>query len=197
MLLYITTEEAHYLNALLRDSNVEPVPNRREKLNQNLRTRIQNTFANDQTRLAALLEAKSLEATVAAGVRRHRIEAGWTQGRLAEAARGLGLGWKRITVVEMETGRRKLGLRELLIVAAMFGVPVVDLLVPEDEEATIDLNLPDDFGYLTGGQLRELFTGHTEPSDPLCKVCYGPGEPEVTLWDCDCPECLHLQKTAP
>ena len=45
----------------------------------------------------------------------------------------------------------------------MFGVPAVDLLLPVDDDVTVDLELPfDDFGQLTSQQVRELFTGHEE-----------------------------------
>jgi len=108
-------------------------------------------------------EYPDLGKTTADGIRRHRLAAGWTQGQLAEAGSALGLKWKRLTIVEIETERRRVSLPELLVLSAMFAVPLVELILPADDSQRIDLGLSaDDFGSLTSSELRELITGHRD-----------------------------------
>ena len=60
-----------------------------------------------------------------------RAEAGWTQASLADAMKPY-FKWTRITVAEIETETRRLTLEELLLLAALFGEPMVSFLIPTD-----------------------------------------------------------------
>lgn len=89
-------------------------------------------------------EPVDLAAVVAANMRALRIEAGWTQAAVAEAMTRVGFDWKRITVAEVEAGGRRLQLEELFAVAGLYGMPVVELLVPHRSHpvAWFDRTLP-------------------------------------------------------
>jgi hypothetical protein len=71
-------------------------------------------------------------------IKAHRNEAGWTQADLAAAMARMGFAWKRITLAEVEAADRRCGLEELLVLAALFAVPVLALLDPGDD-IVIDL----------------------------------------------------------
>jgi len=71
-----------------------------------------------------------LGEVVAGRIREYRKLAGWTQQELATVAAEVGLKWSRQTVAEVENEYRKVSIGELVIVAALFGVPMVALLVP-------------------------------------------------------------------
>lgn len=75
-----------------------------------------------------------LGAVVAYNVRALRGEADWSQAALAEAMTRVGFDWKRITVAEVESARRKVQLDEMLAIAALYGVPLVELLLPDDQQ---------------------------------------------------------------
>jgi transcriptional regulator with XRE-family HTH domain len=62
-----------------------------------------------------------------------RAESGWTQERLAGAMAQIGFPWRRITVAEVETDTRRVSLDELLGLAAVFGVPALTLVIPDDQ----------------------------------------------------------------
>ena len=76
---------------------------------------------------------------IAGNVRRLRLEAGWTQQQIADAMAVIGFGWGRETSVEVERTGRKMQLEEVVGIAALFGVPVLDILLPDDDTA---LDLP-------------------------------------------------------
>lgn len=96
-------------------------------------------------------------------VRRLREEAGMSQSALARAMEGLGFPWHRQTVFQVETDLdhpkvkqdRRLTLGEILGVAALFGVPAIDLLLPEPID-TVDLNGSE---QLPGRVAHELIVG--------------------------------------
>lgn len=56
--------------------------------------------------------------------------AGWSQADLATAMTTAGFSWKRITVAEVEAGKRRTSIEELLGIAAVFAVPAVEFLLP-------------------------------------------------------------------
>jgi len=94
------------------------------------------TAAEDAARAAvranrsqqSVLASVTLPEAIARNVRECRVLSGWSQERVAEAMARLGYPWKRITVAEVEGGSRRVGLEELLGIAILFSVPVVDLL---------------------------------------------------------------------
>lgn len=88
---------------------------------------------------------ETLSTEVGQNIKRLRDQAGWTQQRLAEAMSDLGWKWRRVTVAEVESSeevegsdgrvrlvpRRRISFEELLHVVALFGVPMVELLLPQ------------------------------------------------------------------
>jgi transcriptional regulator with XRE-family HTH domain len=86
-----------------------------------------------------------------------RVQSGWTQADLAEAMSRLGFDWKRITVAEAERTQntRRVSLEEMLALAALFGVPMIELLLPSSGsvvELSDELDAPAE-------QLRALMLG--------------------------------------
>ena len=59
-------------------------------------------------------------------------QCGWKQSDLAEAMNGLGFRWTRVTVAEIKGRDRKISLEELVGLAALFAVPVLHFLLPDD-----------------------------------------------------------------
>jgi transcriptional regulator with XRE-family HTH domain len=96
----------------------------------------------------------SFTEIVAENLRNLRLEAGWTQQQLADSMAAIGLTWVRETVVEVERTGRKMQLEEVVGVAGLFGVPVLELLLPD--EATV-LALPE--ASIGRAQLTELMLG--------------------------------------
>ena len=75
----------------------------------------------------------TIPETISISIRRLRKERGWTQQRLANEMKAIGLPWARITVAESEArGRRRVTPEELLALALVFGVPISWTLSPED-----------------------------------------------------------------
>ena len=81
----------------------------------------------------------SFTEIIAENVRNLRLEAGWTQQQVADAMAEIGFNWSRETTVEIERTGRKVQLEELMGIAALFGVPVLELLMPDDDTV---LDLP-------------------------------------------------------
>jgi transcriptional regulator with XRE-family HTH domain len=79
-----------------------------------------------------MTQAEPLQAaaTVRRRVRELRKAHDWTAERLAEEMAKAGFGWTRQTVTNMETGRRSLGIDELVGLAAVLDVALIHLLVP-------------------------------------------------------------------
>jgi transcriptional regulator with XRE-family HTH domain len=78
------------------------------------------------------------------------------QEDLAEAMSQVGCDWRRGTVTETEKERRRLSLDELLGLALVFGVPVVELLSPAPGEV---IEIGDGGPQLGWRQVRELLIG--------------------------------------
>jgi transcriptional regulator with XRE-family HTH domain len=82
---------------------------------------------------------------------------GYTQQNLADGMARLGFtNWKRITVAEVESGKRKLSIEEMVGLAILFDVPVAYLLgaFETDEALVVNERLP-----LSAAQAQELLTG--------------------------------------
>jgi transcriptional regulator with XRE-family HTH domain len=95
-----------------------------------------------------------LTAIVGRRVTELRAIAGVTQQNISTGMRLLGIEWSRMTVADVERGKRKVSLEELAALAALFSVPALDLLLPTGEER---IALGD--RSLTGETVRELFLG--------------------------------------
>lgn len=88
--------------------------------------------------------ALSFTQMISRRLRRLRDDAGWTQKQLAEAMQRAGHNWKQVTVAEVEIPweqdepdkepARKVSLEELLTLAALYSVPMFDLLLPRDAD---------------------------------------------------------------
>jgi transcriptional regulator with XRE-family HTH domain len=74
---------------------------------------------------------------VAANVRAERARRRWSQGHL-----GALLGTSQTTVSQIEAGRRKLGIDDLIGLCAALQVPLVRLLVGADDRQLQALGLP-------------------------------------------------------
>ena len=61
---------------------------------------------------------------------------GDTAAEVAAASKRLGLGWDRSTVARIELGQRQVTASELLVMTALYGVSVADLLPTEDVRLT-------------------------------------------------------------
>jgi hypothetical protein len=62
--------------------------------------------------------------------------------------------WARITVAEVEAADRRLTFEELIVLAALFSVPVIEILLPTEDlflELPVDGLLPEDFAEMLIG----------------------------------------------
>jgi transcriptional regulator with XRE-family HTH domain len=92
-----------------------------------------------------------IHALVGGHVRRLRTEQGLTQEDVAEGMVERGFGWTRVTVAEIEGGKRRITIDEWLGLALVFAVPAISLLIPEDR-----VRVTTDFAALTGDDMRLL-----------------------------------------
>jgi transcriptional regulator with XRE-family HTH domain len=67
--------------------------------------------------------------------REARTQAGWTQDGIANYMSGIGFGWNRTTVVEIERLRRAIALDEVLALAAVFALPAIHFFTPAENQA--------------------------------------------------------------
>jgi len=74
------------------------------------------------------------QAIVAANLKRLRVDSGTTQASLAGMMERFGFSWTRVTVAEVEGCKRKVSLDELAATAALYGVPLVQLLLPRPSQ---------------------------------------------------------------
>jgi transcriptional regulator with XRE-family HTH domain len=103
-----------------------------------------------------------LAQVVARRVRDHRIEAGLTQAKLAAEMAFLGFDkWTRVTVAEVENGTRKATLDELLGLATLYSVPMVEFLLPEVSETVQHALL----GEVEGHAIRQMVMGPSSGPD--------------------------------
>jgi transcriptional regulator with XRE-family HTH domain len=70
-----------------------------------------------------------LDNVIAARVREHRVGVGGlTQDQLAFRMQACGFGWSRVTVTEIEAGRRRVTVGELVGLSLIFGCPVSSIV---------------------------------------------------------------------
>jgi transcriptional regulator with XRE-family HTH domain len=99
----------------------------------------------------------SLGGVLARALKTLRERAHITQEALAIQMRRVGFtNWKRITVAEVESAKRKLSLEELVGLAILFDVPVGFLLSAFDSDEVVQLN---ESLTVTTAQAQELITG--------------------------------------
>lgn len=105
-----------------------------------------------------------VRSIVGQSVKEHRQAARLSQRGLAEALRArCGLDWKPMTVANTERGKHPLELSELLALAAIFGVPVVDLVAPASSAVDYEVE-----ASVSRDAVRALITGPASdgPDDP-------------------------------
>jgi transcriptional regulator with XRE-family HTH domain len=105
--------------------------------------------------------AYPLQDVVARNLRKFRGEGDLSQEQLADAMRGLGFDWTRVTVSQSENtegGRtRRLSIEELVGLAEILNVPVVVLISGGDEATTVARHL-----HLDRAALEVLLAGQSE-----------------------------------
>ena len=106
---------------------------------------------------------------LADNIDRARDASGFTQAAVAECMARVGFPWKRITVAEVERGVRRVSLDELVGLAAIFGKPIVEFLLPQGD---VDYRLPSG-RTLPAWMLLELVLG-SEWSEAFRRVKGGP-----------------------
>ena len=72
---------------------------------------------------------------VGARLKALRTEAGWTQERFAQTMTECGWQWTRVTTAEVESNDRRLTMEELFTVAALFSVPAIELILPDEKQS--------------------------------------------------------------
>jgi transcriptional regulator with XRE-family HTH domain len=83
---------------------------------------------------APLRSVVGVDRLVGRNVQRIRKEADLVQRQLAKRMSDAGFDWKRITVAEVESGKRKLSLPEMLGMADLFGLSLNEFLSTEAHE---------------------------------------------------------------
>ena len=111
---------------------------------------------------------------IAESIRRRREESGLTQAQLAEAMQRVGFDWKRITVTEVESAVRRVGLEELLAIAGLFAVPMVLFLLPDKTDGVEVAGRTLDYETLSGALLGSRLAANPERQFPA-----GPGQPDL------------------
>jgi len=99
-----------------------------------------------------------LRTVIGGNVARLREERGWRQTDLAEVLRWVGRQpWTRDTVASIETGRRDVAIEDLLLLALVFRVPVVEFFAGEgDADIAQRIHPPLEIPL---EKVRELITG--------------------------------------
>ena len=124
-----------------------------------------------------------------AGIRAAREQKGWRQEDAAAQFRFYGLTtWRRSTVADVEAGRRRPSIGDLLLVALALDVTLADL-IPEDVGERIDLG---DGASMGATEVRALLSGdhevldnldpddvHWVPGNDVVAAIYERAEPEV------------------
>lgn len=118
----------------------------------------------------AATERVRVGTLVGRAVRRLRTGAGLKQETLAADMRRIGFTeWARLTVTEVESGRRRVSYEELLGFAALFSVPIGEFLFGADDNELIELNEATAIKASTIAQLTELDT-----VDAVHALTFGP-----------------------
>jgi transcriptional regulator with XRE-family HTH domain len=111
---------------------------------QRLLDHAQRMVETEQQKIAGLraeiemLEAGDVSATqptmreaTRSSLRLARVRLGVRQEDVAEAMNALGFPWRRLTVTEVESGKRHVSLDELMMLALIFDRPAISFLMPE------------------------------------------------------------------
>jgi transcriptional regulator with XRE-family HTH domain len=92
-------------------------------------------------------------------LKHHRERLNMRQEDLAAEMRECGTRWQRVTVAEVERGSRRVSIDELLLLAGIFTVPVIDLLVP-DTAGRVLIEVREEMHMtISSEQARELIMG--------------------------------------
>lgn len=108
--------------------------------------RLENSVSPDQVTATRL---KVLRASAGVGK-------ALSQEALAEHMEALGYGWTRATTMDSERGVRRLSVSELLGLALLFRVPVVELLLPAPSQT---MEITGKLRSLTRSEVMELLIG--------------------------------------
>ena len=141
------------LNAIVSGDDVE---RQTEVIDVAVNTALQTAIASAPPKVAGWDEplTSTFGQILGANVRERRRQAGWTQEMLAESMSMAGCPWKRITCAEVEADSRRLSMEELLVLSALFAIPAIELMTPNDDAV---LELPG--AYLKPREVRELLVG--------------------------------------
>jgi len=162
---------------------------RSEAINESRKALVAAQVAALQARplhLEANRKAETMEFTnvVARRLQEHRKEATLTQANLASAMQWCGFDkWTRVTVAEVEGGARKVSLDELLALASLYSVPMVDFMLPRHRES-----VRSHLGEANSSVIRAMVVGPSDGPDwaPARALTFGDeGEdwrPAHRLW---------------
>lgn len=96
-------------------------------------------------------------AIIGVNLKRLREAAQWKQAPLAASMVEMGFSWSQVTVAQTEGGsRRRVSYEELFALAALFGVPVAEFLMPIAHAVEISPVV-----MLTAADARELVIGRS------------------------------------
>jgi len=122
------------------------------------RVEVHRAQERERAALAANAQAVHLSSVIARSLKKLRNEAGWSARQLADAMVRLGfVTWKRITVAESESGKRRLSIEELLGVSVLFGVPVYGIMTALEPGEVVVMN---ERRSLALEQARYILRGH-------------------------------------
>lgn len=96
---------------------------------------------------------------VSRSVRNLRETAGYRQQDLADRMSRNGFPWQRLTVTEVEKGSRRVSLDELVMLAAIFRVPVLRILLPGDVGSLALETRSGEAIWVDAYDVRDLFVG--------------------------------------
>lgn len=114
--------------------------------------------------VSGTMQPVEIHELIGAGIRAAREQKGWRQEDAAAQFRFYGLTtWRRSTVADVEAGRRRPSIGNLLLVALALDVTLADL-IPEDVSERIDLG---DGASMGAAEVRALLSGDHEALDNL------------------------------
>src|ERR1700761_7618124 len=120
------------------------------------------------------MQPVEIHVLIGSGIRAARERKGWRQEDAAAQFRFYGLtSWRRSTVADVEAGRRRPSIGDLLLVALALDVTLADL-IPEDVDERIDLG---DGASIGAAEVRALLSDDRESLEnlPLEDVHWVPG----------------------
>lgn len=102
--------------------------------------RLEMREVNRHRALLGSATSVTITAVIARSVKQMRQQCGRTQAQLADDMSRLGFDWKRITVAETESGKRRPSWEELVGLCALFGTPLPKVLGGLNMPEVIELN---------------------------------------------------------